>query len=102
MITPAYVQTMARYNRWQNQSIYAAAATLSDAQRKEPRGAFFGMTHETTRADLGRAVLEGVAFAFADGQDALREAGTRIDDVAVTGDADVLVAWWASVQPRWS
>lgn len=49
------------------------------------RGVFFGMTHETTRADLGRAVLEGVAFAFADGQDALREAGTRIDEVSVIG-----------------
>jgi xylulokinase len=49
------------------------------------RGVFFGMTHETTRADLGRAVLEGVAFAFADGQDALAEAGTRIDEVSVIG-----------------
>jgi len=49
------------------------------------RGVFFGMTHETTRADLGRAVLEGVAFALADGQDALTEAGTRIDEVAVIG-----------------
>ena len=25
-----------------------------------------------------------------------------IDDVTVTGDHDVLAAWWASVQPRWS
>jgi xylulokinase len=49
------------------------------------RGLFFGMTHATTRADLGRAVLEGVAFAFVDGQDALREAGTRIDEVSVIG-----------------
>lgn len=49
------------------------------------RGVFVGMTHETTRADLGRAVLEGVAFAFVDGQDALLEAGTRIDNVSVIG-----------------
>jgi uncharacterized damage-inducible protein DinB len=47
VITPAYVQTMARYNRWQNQSIYAAADTLTDGQRKEPRGAFFGSLHGT-------------------------------------------------------
>ena len=35
------------------------------------QGVFFGLTHETTRAELGRAVLEGVAYAFADGQDVL-------------------------------
>ncbi|CCN69272.1 xylulokinase [Vibrio nigripulchritudo] len=35
------------------------------------KGVFFGMTHETTKADLGLAVLEGVGFAFADGLDAL-------------------------------
>ena len=33
------------------------------------------LSDETSRADLGRAVLEGVAFAFADGVQALRDAG---------------------------
>jgi len=47
MISAAYVQTMARYNTWQNQNIYQAAASLSDAQRKENRGAFFGSIHAT-------------------------------------------------------
>ena len=46
---------------------------------------FFGLTHATTRADLARAVLEGVAFALADGQDALRAAGTAIGSVSVIG-----------------
>jgi xylulokinase len=49
------------------------------------RGVFFGLTHASERADLGRAVLEGVAFALADGQAALREAGARIDRVSVIG-----------------
>jgi len=49
------------------------------------RGVLFGLTHDTSRADLARAVLEGVAFALADGQDALCEAGTVIGDVAVVG-----------------
>lgn len=49
------------------------------------KGVFFGLSHETTRADLGRAVLEGVAFAFADGQDALLAAGTQIREVSVIG-----------------
>jgi xylulokinase len=35
---------------------------------------FIGITHATTRADLSYAVIEGVAFAFADGLAALREA----------------------------
>lgn len=38
---------MARYNRWQNESLYAAAATLSDAERRRERGAFFGSIHRT-------------------------------------------------------
>jgi xylulokinase len=48
-------------------------------------GVFVGLTHETTRADLARAVLEGVAFAFADGQAVLQESGTRIARVSVIG-----------------
>ncbi len=47
MISTDYVQTMAAYNRWQNGSLYAAAAALSDAERKRPRGAFFGSIHGT-------------------------------------------------------
>jgi len=47
MITPDYARTMAAYNRWQNENLYGAANRLSDAQRKEPRGAFFGSIHAT-------------------------------------------------------
>ena len=32
----------------------------------EATGVFVGLSHESDRAALGRAVLEGVAFAFAD------------------------------------
>ncbi len=42
MITPEYCRLMARYNAWQNNSLLAAADTLSDQQRWEDRGAFFG------------------------------------------------------------
>jgi uncharacterized damage-inducible protein DinB len=38
---------MARYNRWMNERIYAICAGLSDAQRKEDRGAFFKSIHGT-------------------------------------------------------
>lgn len=47
MITADHARLMARYNRWQNGSIYGAAAGLSDAERRRDRGAFFGSIHGT-------------------------------------------------------
>lgn len=57
------------------------------------KGVFFGMTHDTGRAELGRAVLEGVAFALADGQAALLEGGARIDSLAVIGGGARSALW---------
>lgn len=48
-------------------------------------GVFFGLTHDVDRAALARSVLEGVAFAFADGQDALLKAGAEINALSVVG-----------------
>jgi uncharacterized damage-inducible protein DinB len=42
MIDGAYVQRMARYNRWQNENLYGVAGKLSDDERRRERGAFFG------------------------------------------------------------
>lgn len=47
MISPAYVQKMAAYNRWINDGIYAAAASLTDDQRHQDCGAFFKSVHGT-------------------------------------------------------
>ena len=47
MITPDYARTMARYNRWQNESLYREALKLSDDERRRSRGAFFGSIHGT-------------------------------------------------------
>ncbi len=49
------------------------------------RGAFLKLDNETDRGRLAAAVLEGVAFAHADGLDALREAGTQVEELAVIG-----------------
>ena len=57
------------------------------------RGVFFGLTHETTPPDLVGAVLEGVALAFADGQDVLLESGGRIDEINMTGGGARLGYW---------
>lgn len=47
MIDRQYVALMARYNRWMNGKLYSACEQLSDAQRKEDRGAFFKSIHAT-------------------------------------------------------
>jgi uncharacterized damage-inducible protein DinB len=47
MIDRAYVQRMARYNRWQNQNLYGVADALSDEERRKERGAWFGSIHKT-------------------------------------------------------
>ena len=47
MIDSGYVQMLARYNRWQNENLYGVADTLSDAERRRERGAFFGSIHGT-------------------------------------------------------
>jgi len=47
MIDRAYVQRMARYNRWQNESLYGVADKLSDEARRQECGAFFGSIHKT-------------------------------------------------------
>ena len=47
MITPAFAQTMARYNAWQNQWMFAAVAGLTPAERQADRGTFFGSIEAT-------------------------------------------------------
>jgi uncharacterized damage-inducible protein DinB len=47
VIDKTYLTTMAKYNSWQNRSLYTAASTLSDETRREERGAFFGSIQKT-------------------------------------------------------
>jgi len=47
MITPAYVRTMAEYNAEMNRRLYRAAERLSDAERRDDRGAFWHSLHGT-------------------------------------------------------
>lgn len=42
-----YAIAMAHYNRWMNEKIYTAVAPLTDAERKQDRGAFFVSIHGT-------------------------------------------------------
>ena len=47
MLTLEGLGALARYNRWMNDKLYAAAATLSDEVRKRDDGAFFKSIHGT-------------------------------------------------------
>ncbi|MEG3122310.1 xylulokinase [Sphingomonas sp. GB1N7] len=49
------------------------------------RGAFLGLGNDSDPGRIAAAVLEGVAFAHADGLDALREAGSTIGLLSVIG-----------------
>lgn len=114
MITPAYLRLMADYNAWQNRSLYAAAAGLDDAARRQPRGAFFGSIHATLNhllwADhtwMSRfdgwerpaAGIRGGTLLFAD-FDALRAA--RIETDARLADwAGRVRQGWLDGELRW-
>lgn len=49
------------------------------------KGTFIGFTHAHTRAHLIRAVLEGVAYHYADAMTILRELGIRVRRITMTG-----------------
>jgi xylulokinase len=49
------------------------------------RGVVFGLTDDTTRAELVQAALEGVAFSLVDGRDALAEGGVRVQSAGIIG-----------------
>ena len=107
MIDQAYVQRMARYNRWQNQNLYGVADTLGDEERRHERGAFFGSIHKTLShllwgdqvwmsrfADVTRpqaGIPESVSL-YAD-WDGLKRERAAFDDT--------MVGWADQLDPSW-
>lgn len=61
------------------------------------RGAFIGLGHESARAVLTQAVLEGVTFAIRDNLEALKSAGTTIARVTAIGGGSRSRYWLASI-----
>lgn len=51
----------------------------------EASGGFIGLTPSSGKADLIRAVLEGVAYSFADAAECLRAAGGTLEAAAIIG-----------------
>ncbi|BCH63900.1 xylulokinase [Agrobacterium vitis] len=63
----------------------------------EIRGAFIGLGHESSRAVLTQAVLEGVSFAIRDSLEALKSAGTSLSRVTAIGGGSRSRYWLASI-----
>lgn len=59
----------------------------------EARGAFIGMTMDTTREDMTQAVLEGVAFALRDSFEVAKKLGISIDRTKICGGGAKSPLW---------
>jgi xylulokinase len=60
------------------------------------QGVLFGLNHDSDAAAVAQAVLEGVAFAFRDGLDALLATGAALDSIAVIGGG-ARSAYWGRI-----
>ena len=59
----------------------------------DARGVFMGLKHSTDAAQMTRAVLQGVAFAFKDCQLALAQAGTSLERATAIGGGAKSAYW---------
>ena len=82
MIDPAHVIMMARYNTWQNASLYAAADGLPAEERVRDRGAFFKSIQGTLNHIL-----------WGDGMWMHRFAGLPKPDVGIADSPDFVPDW---------
>ena len=59
----------------------------------DARGVFFGMSMDTSRADMTQAVLEGVAFALRDSLEVARSLGIKIQRTKICGGGAKSPLW---------
>jgi uncharacterized damage-inducible protein DinB len=107
MIDRAYVQRMARYNRWQNENLYGVAEQLPEAERARERGAFFGSIHKTLSHMLWADRIWMSRFS-----DLPKPPGSIAESVTLYPDWAALriergkfdqsiIDWAASIDPAW-
>ena len=107
MIDRAYVQRMARYNRWQNENLYGIADRLSVGERQRERGAFFGSIQKTLSH-----LLWGDQIWMSRFTDMPKPKGGIPESIALYPDWERLKSeratfdrkildWAATVQPAW-
>ncbi len=105
MISVEYCQLLARYNRWMNERLFAAAAQIDAAERTRDRGAFFGSIHRTLshilwgdRVWIGR--FNGTPYAApAYGADAYPDFAGLTREREATDTA--ILDWAGSLIPAW-
>jgi len=107
MITPAWCRMMAAYNAEMNRRLYAAADTLTEAQRREDRGAFFGSIQATLSHILwGDTVWMGRFAGWDVPKVGIPDSGglhgdwTKLMADRATTDARI-EAWAAAFDPSW-
>ena len=59
----------------------------------DARGAFIGMSMDTTRKDMTQAVMEGVAFGLRDSLEVARKLGIKIDSSKICGGGAKSPLW---------
>ena len=59
----------------------------------DARGVFFGMSMDTTRADMMQAVLEGVVFALRDSLEVAKSLGIKIERTKICGGGAKSPLW---------
>jgi len=107
MVGPDFVRTMAAYNAEMNRRLYAAAARLSEPERRRDRGAFWGSIHGTLchllwgdRQWMSRfAGWAGPGVPVKDSPRLIEDFGA-LRAAREQADAD-LVAWAAGVDEVW-
>ena len=107
MISTDHVRTMARYNRWQNGSLIAAAETLPPEALTEERGAFWGSIQKTFShilwADrIWMARFEGTERPT---QSMAEGAKAHVSLAAYTSDREAydahILTWAGTVESEW-
>lgn len=107
MIDAGYVRVMAAYNSEMNRRLYAAAARLSDAQRRAEAGAFWGSIHATLSHLLWADTMWMSRFdGWAKPGVPLKDSGRLMADFDAMQAARVacdagIEAWAADVDAAW-
>jgi uncharacterized damage-inducible protein DinB len=100
---PAWAKTLAAYNRWMNERLYALCAEFPDEERRRDRGAFFRSIHGTLnhllladRVWLGR--FRGAPFHVASLDQELYAHFAELRAERAHTDAEI-EAWAAALTP---
>lgn len=105
MIDTEYCRVRSDYNTWMNQKLYAVCGDMTDSERKQDRGAFFGSIHATLNhilygdlAFLSRFTGDPAEVPSLDGQlyedfDALWQARQALDQR--------IADWSVKLTPEW-